>query len=66
VSAGAFGMGLISNSADAIGPLVTSSLLSDLGWNGIFFIMLGLSFLGILINLIIYRSKFPLPGNDSG
>ncbi|MCL4331099.1 MAG: MFS transporter [Candidatus Thermoplasmatota archaeon] len=65
VSAGAFGMGLISNSADAIGPLVTSSLLSDLGWNGIFFIMLGLSFLGILINLIIYRSKIPLPGNDS-
>ena len=66
VSAGAFGMGLISNSADAIGPLVTSSLLSDLGWNGIFFIMLGLSFLGILINMIVYRSKFPLPGNDSG
>ena len=65
VSAGAFGMGLISNSADAIGPLVTSSLLSDLGWNGIFLIMLGLSFLGILINLIIYRSKISLPGNDS-
>lgn len=63
VSAGAFGMGLISNAADAVGPLVTSSLLSDLGWNGIFLIMLGLSFLGIVVNLIIYRSKIPLPGN---
>ncbi|MEM0157360.1 MAG: MFS transporter [Thermoplasmataceae archaeon] len=64
VSAGAFGMGLISNSADAIGPLVTSSLLSDLGWNGIFLIMLSLSFTGVVINLIIYRSKIPLAGND--
>lgn len=63
VSAGAFGMGLISNAADAVGPLVTSSLLSDLGWNGIFLIMLGLSFLGIVVNFIIYRSKIPLPKN---
>jgi hypothetical protein len=31
VSGGAFGMGLISNFADAIGPLVTSSLITDIG-----------------------------------
>jgi MFS family permease len=61
VSAGAFGMGLISNSADAIGPLVTSSLISDLGWDGVFFIMLGLSLFGILINIYLSRSKLKLP-----
>ena len=61
VSAGAFGMGLISNSADAIGPLVTSSLISDLGWDGVFFIMLGLSLFGILMNIYLSRSKIKLP-----
>ena len=63
VSAGAFGMGLISNSADAIGPLVTSSLISDLGWNGVFLIMLGLSLFGILMNILLSRSKIKLPAN---
>ncbi|EQD26145.1 hypothetical protein B1B_19662, partial [mine drainage metagenome] len=63
VSAGAFGMGLISNSADAIGPLVTSSLISDLGWNGVFLIMFGLSIFGIIMNLYLSRSKIKLPEN---
>lgn len=63
VSAGAFGMGLISNSADAIGPLVTSSLISDLGWNGVFLIMLGLSIFAIFMNMYLFRSKIKLPGN---
>ncbi len=63
VSAGAFGMGLISNSADAIGPLVTSSLISDLGWNGVFLIMLGLSIFGIFMNIYLFRSKIKLPEN---
>jgi len=63
VSAGAFGMGLISNSADAIGPLVTSSLISDLGWNGVFLIMLGLSIFGILMNIYLSRSTIKLPDN---
>lgn len=63
VSAGAFGMGLISNSADAIGPLVTSSLILDLGWNGVFLIMLGLSLFGILMNILLSRSKIKLPAN---
>jgi MFS family permease len=61
MSAGAFGMGLISNSADAIGPFVTSSLISDLGWDGVFLIMLILSIIGILLNIYLSRSKLPLP-----
>ncbi len=64
VSAGAFGMGLISNSADAIGPLVTSSLISDIGWNGVFLIMLGLSIFGIFMNIYLFRSKIKLPENS--
>ncbi|WP_393971544.1 MFS transporter [Oxyplasma meridianum] len=63
VSAGAFGMGLISNSADAIGPLVTSSLISDLGWNGVFIIMLGLSLFGILMNILLSKSRLKIPDN---
>ncbi len=61
VSAGAFGMGLISNSADAIGPLVTSSLIKDLGWNGVFYIMFGFSVFGIIVNVYLGRSKIGIP-----
>ena len=61
MSAGAFGMGLISNSADAIGPFVTSSLISDLGWDGVFLIMLVLSIIGIMLNIYLSRAKIPLP-----
>jgi len=61
VSAGAFGMGLISNSADAIGPLVTSSLISHIGWNGVFLIMLGLSIFGICMNVYLSGSRISLP-----
>ncbi len=61
VSAGAFGMGLISNSADAIGPLVTSSLIKDLGWNGVFYIMFGFSVFGIIVNIYLGRSKIWIP-----
>lgn len=67
VSAGAFGMGLISNSADAIGPLVTSSLITDLGWSGVFLIMFGLSVLGICLNVWLSGSKLKLPEeNEEG
>ncbi|MGC8563029.1 MAG: MFS transporter [Thermoplasmata archaeon] len=61
VGAGAFGMGLISNSADAIGPLVTSSLISDLGWSGIFIIMIALSVVGIALNTWLAKSRIKVP-----
>ncbi len=61
VNSGAFGMGMISNSGDAIGPFVTSSLISDLGWEGVFIIMLVLSIFGIFLNVYLSRTKMPLP-----
>ncbi|MCL5989860.1 MAG: MFS transporter, partial [Candidatus Thermoplasmatota archaeon] len=61
VTEGAFGMGLISNSADAIGPLVTSSIISTVGWTGVFMIMLGLAFLGIALNIFLAKSKIKVP-----
>ena len=61
VTEGAFGMGLISNSADAIGPLVTSSIISTVGWTGVFMIMLGLAFLGIALNVFLAKSKIKVP-----
>jgi MFS family permease len=64
VGAGAFGMGLISNSADAIGPLVTSSIILDVGWSGVFLIMLGLSLLGIILNVLLGRSGIKIYEGD--
>jgi MFS family permease len=57
ISSGAFGMGLISNSADALGPLVTSSIIRNVGWPGVFLIMLGLSLFGIILNMLLGRSR---------
>jgi MFS family permease len=56
----AFGMGLISNSADAIGPLVSSVLVPDFGWNGVFLIMVVLAFIGVGINIAVSRTHLPL------
>ncbi|QRF75357.1 Na(+)-dependent inorganic phosphate cotransporter [Thermoplasmatales archaeon] len=56
----AFGMGLISNSADAIGPLVSSILVPDFGWDGVFLIMVALSIIGIGICFMASRINFPL------
>jgi MFS family permease len=53
VGAGAFGMGLISNSADAIGPLVSSVITNN--WNLVFGIMITLSLVGIVGNLILMK-----------
>ncbi|MEM0141495.1 MAG: MFS transporter [Thermoplasmatales archaeon] len=61
ISSGAFGMGLISNSADAIGPLVTSSLIAKLGWSGVFIIMIVLSSVGIVLNTLLARSRIRIP-----
>jgi len=55
VGAGAFGMGLISNSADAVGPLVSSVLTSN--WDLVFGIMVILSFIGVIINVILMKAK---------
>ena len=55
VGAGAFGMGLISNSADAVGPLVSSILTSN--WDLVFGIMVTLSFIGVVGNLILMKVK---------
>ncbi|WP_449462313.1 MFS transporter [Tardisphaera miroshnichenkoae] len=50
VGAGAFAMGLISNSADAFGPVVSSFLSSN--WALVFSIMVVISFAGIGINAL--------------
>lgn len=59
VGAGAFGMGLISNSADAVGPLVSSALTAH--WIVVFGIMVAISFVGVAINLYLSRARIRLP-----
>ncbi len=66
MGAGAFGMGLISNSADAIGPLVSSFLVPDFGWDGVFYIMVILSFIGVVLNFIVWKTKFPIAPDFKG
>ncbi|MEM0156023.1 MAG: MFS transporter [Thermoplasmataceae archaeon] len=60
LGSGAFGMGLISNSADAIGPLVSSFLVPDFGWSGVFALMFIISLFGVLLNLVISRARFDI------
>lgn len=59
IGAGAFGMGLISNSTSAIGPLVSSALVPNVGWNGVFIIMAVLAAIGVILNLIAGRMRLP-------
>ncbi len=59
IESGTFGMGLISNSADAIGPLVSSVLSSR--WYAVFGIMVIMSIIGIATNIILSRMKVKLP-----
>ena len=59
MGAGAFGMGLISNSADAIGPLVSSVLTSD--WNLVFGVMAGISFFGVIYCFLLSKLKIRFP-----
>lgn len=60
LGAGAFGMGLISNSTSAIGPVVSSAMVPTVGWSGFFWIMAGIAFLGIGINYWAARSELPI------
>ncbi|POB10651.1 MAG: MFS transporter [Sulfobacillus thermosulfidooxidans] len=62
IGAGAFGMGLISNSTSAIGPLVSSALVPTVGWNGVFIIMTVLSAIGVVLNVI--AGRMPLPSEE--
>ena len=59
IGAGAFGMGLISNSADAIGPLVSSLLRSH--WDAVFIIMAAVALAGIIVNIYISHANLRLP-----
>lgn len=59
IGAGAFGMGLISNSADAVGPLVSSVLTTN--WNMVFGIMVVISFLGVLFCLFLTKVRLRFP-----
>lgn len=59
VGAGAFGIGLISNSADAIGPLVSSVLTSS--WDLVFGIMAGFSLLGVVYCIALWRMNLMFP-----
>ncbi|MEM0156207.1 MAG: MFS transporter [Thermoplasmataceae archaeon] len=60
MGAGTFGMGLISNSADAIGPLVSSFLVPDFGWDGVFLIMAIMSFGGAVLSLMVLKMNLKL------
>ncbi|MHB8360239.1 MAG: MFS transporter [Thermoplasmataceae archaeon] len=64
IGAGTFGIGMISNSADAFGPLVSSLLVTDIGWDGVFIIMAILSAIGVLINFVMSRWNFSLASDN--
>jgi MFS family permease len=59
IGAGAFAMGVISNSTSAIGPVVSSILVPTFGWSGVFWIMAILSLVGVGINAIAMRTTLP-------
>ena len=63
IGAGAFGMGLISNSTSAIGPLVSSALVPNIGWDGVFIIMAVLAVIGVILN--IFTARMRLPSEDT-
>ena len=59
VGAGAFGMGVISNSTSAIGPIVSSILVPSLGWAGVFWLIVILAILGVGVNILAMRTALP-------
>ncbi len=59
MGAGAFAMGVISNSTSAIGPVVSSIMVPTFGWNGVFWIMAILSLIGVAINYWAASLKLP-------
>lgn len=59
VGAGAFGMGVISNSTSAIGPIVSSILVPSLGWSGVFWLIAILAILGVGVNILGMCTKLP-------
>ncbi len=65
MGAGAFGMGAISNSTSAIGPIVSSAMVPTFGWSGVFWIMAVLSFIGIGINYWAANSELPIDQQSS-
>ncbi|HVB98867.1 MAG TPA: MFS transporter [Candidatus Dormibacteraeota bacterium] len=60
MGAGAFAMGVISNSTSAIGPVVSSAMVPTLGWTGVFWVMAILAFLGIGINYWAAHTELPI------
>lgn len=63
MGAATFGMGVISNSTSAIGPVVSSAMVPTLGWSGVFWIMAILAFLGIGVNYWAAHSELPIDFN---
>lgn len=59
IGAGAFGMGVISNSTSAIGPIVSSILVPSLGWSGVFWLIVILALIGVGINILAMRMALP-------
>lgn len=59
VGAGAFGMGVISNSTSAIGPIVSSILVPSLGWSGVFWLIVILAIIGVGINILGMVTTLP-------
>ncbi|WP_051962850.1 MFS transporter [Mesoaciditoga lauensis] len=53
IGVGAFALGLLSNIPSAVGPLISSWMINQTGWNGFFVVMIALAIVGILLGLFI-------------
>ncbi|AIA56111.1 putative permease, major facilitator superfamily [Acidithiobacillus caldus ATCC 51756] len=60
MGAGAFAIGVISNSVSAVGPVASSVLIDTVGWSGVFWVMAILAALGLMVNEIAMRASLPI------
>ena len=60
MGAGAFAIGVISNSVSAIGPVVSSIIIHTVGWNGVFWVMVGLAAVGLGVNYLASQTRLPI------
>lgn len=60
MGAGAFAIGVISNSVSAVGPVASSVLIGTVGWSGVFWVMAILAALGLLVNRIAMHTALPI------
>lgn len=60
MGAGAFAIGVISNSVSAIGPVVSSVIIHTIGWPGVFWVMVGLAAVGLGVNFLAMHTPLPI------